>query len=330
MTNTLIIKMTENVSFQRIFRLLLLGLIAGIVTILVLGIWGEFSQSLQRIQNFNTLVIPFALLLSLINYCLRWVRWHFFLKKGDNRVSISLSIKVFLSGLAMSITPGKVGEVLKVALLKDRANIKASKTFPIVVAERIYDLLAVVLLTGFGVLEYGKSQLIFLFGGLFLVLIYLLFYTKFGWIVLSSVFGFLVRKRIPKETEREAYEVQKTLLSGKHVIFGMTTGVLAWLAEGVGLYLVVCGFENANISVGSAIFIYSAGTLAGCLSMIPGGLVTTEVTLTGMMSPYVFGIFPDDSSAVSSTIIIRLVTLWFAVLLGVIGLVLMYRKTSER
>ena len=58
--------------------------------------------------------------------------------------------------------------------------------------------------------------------------------------------------------------------------------------------------------------------------MLPGGLGATEASLTGLL---IFLNISKDISA-ASTIIIRICTLWFAVLLGIIGTWLYERLTN--
>ena len=55
-----------------------------------------------------------------------------------------LSLLVFLGGLAMTITPGKVGELVKCYLLRDRAGVPVAASIPIVLMERVTDLVSVV------------------------------------------------------------------------------------------------------------------------------------------------------------------------------------------
>ena len=58
--------------------------------------------------------------------------------------------------------------------------------------------------------------------------------------------------------------------------------------------------------------------------MLPGGLGATEATLTGLL---IILKIPKDVSA-ASTIIIRVATLWFAVVVGIIA-VYFYNKHSR-
>ena len=54
------------------------------------------------------------------------------------------SLLVFLSGFVLTITPGKVGEVFKSAVLAKTHGVPAERTAPIVVAERLTDAIGVI------------------------------------------------------------------------------------------------------------------------------------------------------------------------------------------
>ncbi|KAA6182818.1 flippase-like domain-containing protein [Thiohalocapsa marina] len=97
-------------------------------------------------------------------------------------------------------------------------------------------------------------------------------------------------------------------------------GLLAWAAEAWGLYLLLTWL---GVEIGSlqAMGIYAVSTLAGALSFLPGGLGGAEAAMVALLAAggAAFGV------AVLATVICRLVTLWFAVVLG-IGAVLVLRR----
>ena len=63
-------------------------------------------------------------------------------------------------------------------------------------------------------------------------------------------------------------------------------------------------------------FIFVIASLAGALAMIPGGLGVAEGSMTGLLVTN--GV--DKTAAVAGTMLIRLVTFWFAIALGLIAL----------
>jgi uncharacterized protein (TIRG00374 family) len=65
-----------------------------------------------------------------------------------------------------------------------------------------------------------------------------------------------------------------------------------------------------------AIGIFAFATLAGALSFMPGGLGGTEVTMIVFLRLFAIPL----PIAISATLLIQVVTLWFAVLLGIAAL----------
>ncbi len=92
------------------------------------------------------------------NYLIRFVKWHFYLHQiGIHDVPKRDSFLAFFSGLAMVITPGKLGEWLKSYLLQEMRGIPFLRTAPILLAERFTDSVALLLLAvaGFFVFRRG-------------------------------------------------------------------------------------------------------------------------------------------------------------------------------
>jgi uncharacterized membrane protein YbhN (UPF0104 family) len=87
--------------------------------------------------------------------------------------------------------------------------------------------------------------------------------------------------------------------------------ILAWWAECTGLWLICRGLGSAP-SIGDATWIYSASTLLGNLTFLPGGLGGTEFALKSLLE----GVGVADQVALPATLLVRAATLWFAVLLG--------------
>jgi hypothetical protein len=64
---------------------------------------------------------------------------------------------VFISGLSMIVTPGKLGEIWKGWLIKDISGDDLSKTVPVVIMDRVTDVLSLVILSAFGILSYKEG-----------------------------------------------------------------------------------------------------------------------------------------------------------------------------
>lgn len=308
---------------------LVLGLCLGLATFVGFGLWADFRKIGDAIRSFDAWYLLPVLALSLANYLSRAWRWHYYLKAAGIPVPAGLSTEVFFSGLALSITPGKLGEVIKVGLLARTVNAPAARVFPVVVTERLLDLVAVLALTAVGIGRFGQGMGVLIAGLVVTVGFFAVLATKPGTRLVFKVVGLVLRRKVGAEAADESHSVQRALLSGRPLAIGLAIALAAWLAEALGLWLVVMGFEGSSLDPVLGTFVYASGTLAGAVSFLPGGLVATEATLTGMLSPAVFGALPTEAAAVAATLVIRIATLWFAVGLGVVGL-LRVRRRIER
>jgi uncharacterized protein (TIRG00374 family) len=85
--------------------------------------------------------------------------------------------------------------------------------------------------------------------------------------------------------------------------------------------VVLNALPGIDISIGTAIFIYAFAILVGAVTLIPGGLLATE----GTMASLLVLLKVPAAEAILATLITRLATLWFAVLLGLVITLLFYR-----
>ena len=109
------------------------------------------------------------------------------------------------------------------------------------------------------------------------------------------------------------------------VTVAVALGVVAWFCEGLALWVILGGLDS-DLSLGRAVSIYAAATLVGAVSAMPGGLVGTEGSMVALLQNS--GIARGPASA--GTLLVRLVTLWFAVVIGLLALVCVNRLRQFR
>ncbi len=124
----------------RLWRNVLVVTALGVGVFAAFSIYADLDKLGHRLTQFSPIAVFLALLLAMGNYLIRFLRWEAYLKKTDHVVTRSTSALVFISGFAMSVTPGKVGELFKAALLRETSGSTMARTVPIVVAERVTDL----------------------------------------------------------------------------------------------------------------------------------------------------------------------------------------------
>src|SRR5947207_9021274 len=132
------------------------------VVITAIALYADVPRVLGALASFRWQYLPLILGLTLFNYFCRFFKWQYYLKRLDVKISWIKSLLIFLSGLSMAITPGKVGELLKSYLLKRTTGEPISRTSPIIMAERLTDGIAMIALasTGLVLYRYGWELLL--------------------------------------------------------------------------------------------------------------------------------------------------------------------------
>jgi uncharacterized protein (TIRG00374 family) len=289
-----------------------------------LSLYAGVRETLSALALFKWWVLPAVLALAFGNYLVRFLKWHFYCRCLEIKLKVSDSFLVFMSGLSMSISPGKLGEVLKSFLLKKLNGTPVSYSAPIVVAERLTDLVAVMILAAAGMLTIE-------FEGVFETARLMLLVCTIAVVVLivaMSSRGFAraflgLMKRLPlagrfADKAAVAFESTAKLITPWNLLIATVVSVVSWGFECAGFVIVLWAFGIHTVSVGAAVFVYCFSTVLGAVSMLPGGLGLTEISMAGMLGRF-SGV--AEAPAVAVTFVVRACTLWFGTVAGVVFLV---------
>ncbi len=295
-----------------------------VIVYLIFAFLTNFDKLSKALSNFNWLIFPLLLVFSYFNYLSRFAKWHYYLKLLNFNINIKLSFSIFMSGLAMSLTPGKMGEVLKSYMLKQTKGIEISKSAPIVLVERITDFISLVMLSLFGALYFDFGLIATIIVGLFFAILIVIISNKKLSLTIIDFMGKI--KFLQKHTNKihNSYESSYLMLKFKPLFYMILVSLVAWLFECLGFYFVLRNY-NMHVIFILPIFVYSFSTIIGSITMLPGGLGATEGSLAYLLNINGF----SSNEAVASTFIIRTVTLWFALILGVIHLFYFQREFGE-
>ena len=286
-----------------------LVIIFAVVVYLIMGIYADFGSLLSAIEKFNWIFIPVMLILVMIAYMIRFLKWNLFLKSVGVNLKLKDNLFVFFSGLGMIITPAKVGEIWKGWLIKDINGESLSKTVPVVITDRVTDLIGLVILSLLGILYYKD--------GIYILMALILIFAGFFVAVRSEKISVKLISILENRAGKYSKDIKTMhatflkLLNPKNMVGLSFLSVFAWFFECLALYFVIIGFGQ-SISVILSTFVFSFASLIGAISMIPGGLGIAEATISGMLQ--YFGLTSVDS--VGAAIIIRFGTLWFGAILG--------------
>ncbi len=300
---------------DKIKKNVIAAIIITAVIYLAFSFYADFDSVVKSLIGFNWYAVILVLLLTSVNFFVRFLKWHYYLRLLKIDVSFTNSLLIFLSGLVMSVTPGKFGEVLKSFLLKNISGTPVSESAPIIFVERITDFLSVLLLTIAGAVffDYGLVTVI-ITSAAFVALTIIINNRRLS----LGIIGYLEKiKFIGKNITKihSAYEASFKMLRFKPLYEMTFLSILAWLPECFGFYIILTNF-NVQVSVFWSIFVYTFSIIIGALTMLPAGIGVTE----GSLTYFIFNQTGVMNTAVSATIIIRIATLWFAVIIGIISL----------
>jgi uncharacterized protein (TIRG00374 family) len=300
-------------------RKIVVATVLGVLVFAALTLYGDVRELRTNLEAFAWEMMALAVALATGNYALRFIRWQYYLRVLGIQIASGPSALVFLAGFVMSVTPGKIGEVFKSLLLYERYGTSMIRTAPVVVAERLTDLGALVLLTAAGALAFEHGIGVAVGGGvLVILLLFACAFRPFGDLLLRIADRTPVIKRVSARL-REAYDALYAMTRPVPLVLGTGLGVLAWGLEVLSLHVILLGLPTEPLGWQATTFAYSASTIAGAVAMMPGGLGVTEAGMTGLLQA-LGGETMTPSVATAATMLVRLATLWWAVVVGLVAL----------
>ncbi len=291
--------------------ILIWTVLGGAVVFALLSLISDLEALTAALSDFPlALLVPVALL-SLGNYYLRYVKWHLYLRILGHTIPAWQNMLVFLSAFALTVTPGKVGEFVKAFILKRRFDVPYTASTAVLLMERFTDVAALIILSCLGLfLEFLHWSAAIIALGLMVGLILMLRYRPLARWMIAQTTRFRALKPL-HDPLHTLYDDGWSLLEFRVLVPALAISVIAWFLEGAGYYLVARCFLM-DVTLTESVFIYSAALLAGGLTLFAGGLLATEGGMVGL--GMAFGMSRSISAAV--TIIVRVMTLWFAVVIG--------------
>jgi uncharacterized protein (TIRG00374 family) len=256
--------------------------------------------------------------LSAINYALRFLRWQHYLSKLGHRLPSARHFLVYLSGFAFTVSPAKAGEAVRSLYLRDH-GVTYTESIAAFFVERLLDLFAIVILASLMVVDHPVYRPLLLATSLLLIGVLVC-------VCQSSLPGWLERIAARRSGGRDSGRIarllgaiagllrsSRTLLHPQPLLFGLIAGLIAWGAEGVGFHIICQGLHIEG-SVVSFVGIYSVAVLAGSAAFfLPAGIGGMELVMTTLLVERGTTL----RVAILATLLCRLATLWFAVLIGV-------------
>ena len=293
-----------------------------IIVIAVVGLYATFiiasdiNTISDKISSFKIEFLPIIVSLVTCGWFVLFTRWHLLLVNSKIFIPKKSSFVIYLSGIGLSIIPGRIGELIKSQLLKTKFGVPRSKTVPIIILEQLYTLIGLVVISFFGIwfFELGAYVLGIFTAGL-----------VFAFILISSrkIFNKLIvilekRKFTSKFAEplSSSYDTIKKSMRGPIVFYASALTVIFWLLEAITVYFVLLSFGIDYIEFLVVIPIYTTSLMLGFLSFLPMGLGVVEGSLASFFS--LQGV--EVSLSLTLVVVIRLFTRWYSIAVGFVAL----------
>ena len=293
-----------------------------IIVIAVIGLYATFliasdiNTVYDKISDFKIEFFPIILLLVTSNWFVLFFRWHLLLRNAKIFIPVKDSFLILASGFALTIIPGKVGELVKSQLLKTKFGIARSKTVPIVILEQFYTAIGIVMLSFFGIWYFELGIYVL---GIFTAALIFVFVLLSSRKAFNKIVSLLEKRRFTSkfvEPLSSSYDAIKNGIRGPITLYACGLSMLFWLLEAISVYFILLAFGVEVIGFLAIISTYTTSIMLGILSFLPIGVGVVEGTLTSFFT--IHGI--EVSLALTIVIVIRLFTRWYGVSFGFIAL----------
>jgi uncharacterized protein (TIRG00374 family) len=251
------------------------------------------------------------------------LKWHWYLQLLRIPIRRGDSGRIFGVGMLMVMTPGKAGEFLKSYMVKNITGTPMAVTAPVVMAERMTDGVAMLLLASIGLFAFPDptarwiAALVF---GSFLLTVIVIQIRPLALRLLDFGKTLPVVSRFAGQLY-SFYESSYLIFRPRNLFISLAIGVVSWIAEGIAYFVVLIGF-GAELSARTlliAIFIFCISTVIGAVFATPGGLGGVEGSLMALSSNLLLLPMPIATAA---ALLVRFCTLWLGVAIGVVSFAL--------
>lgn len=291
------------------------------LALLTLAYLGALAWLDTRNQVFHALpalarMLPALMGLSLLSYALRYLRWHWLLRRVANRMPPWRGFLAYVAGFAFTASPGKAGELVRIRYHAP-FGIGGAQVFSAFLFERGCDLVAVLMLSCLAIARPGLLVLAATFVAVLLAVIGVLARWPQG---LGRAADALEARGHPKAARtlravRDGFAGCRTWLTLPDVALGLAIGLAAWALTALSLVLLLAqlGFTLAWTD---ALSTYPLAMLVGAASMLPGGIGSTELAIVALLAPLGVPVATATLAAVG----VRFATLWFAIACGLLAM----------
>jgi uncharacterized protein (TIRG00374 family) len=293
-----------------------------IIIIFTVAIYSAFiitSDITTISEKILDIEIEFFIIIGILvtlGWLILFARWHLLLKNSNISIPIKSSFLVYMSGFALSLIPGEVGDLVKVQILKNRFNVSRSQTGGIIFSEWFYTAIGLVSLTLTGVVFFELGGLIGIIFSIILISLITIIKSKKIFLKFSKLISKIKYLSNFTKNIEESYDVIQESTKIKIAIISILLSISFWVLETITVYFVMSRFGINGIEIFEIMSIYTTAIILGFISFLPFGTGVVEISLASFLNQK--GV--ELSTGLTVIIIIRLLTRWYPVIVGFIVL----------
>ena len=290
---------------------LLVFMVVAVAAIALTG-WEDAAKAVRELGPWKLLALCG---LAGAHYLVRALRWHLLVRAGNVSTSASENALHFFGGFALTATPGRIGELVRLRWLMRATGRGFGHLLPIAFADRAIELAAIVGLIALALsatsLGTTAAWWVLLAGAVLVAIACRPKFLEMTVIGLWRLFGGRAGRLFVKL--RRLTRRLNPFMRLKVMLPTLAIGIVGWSFEGLAFWFLL-DWLGASIDPATATAIFLTAVLSGALSGLPGGLGGTEASAVALL--LLQGV--PIETAILATAIIRVATLWFAVLIGFI------------
>ncbi|PMG94664.1 lysylphosphatidylglycerol synthase transmembrane domain-containing protein [Vibrio breoganii] len=254
-----------------------------------------------EIKALSIHTLSIAIAMVFLSYVVRSIRWLNYIRVKDPYHHWSRHFLIYLSGFAFTASPAKTGELMR-GLYLYKLGVNFRFTVCSFFSERLLDLLVVSCLASYFLTIYLSSLFT-----LVPVIALLIIATT------PVILSYLSEKSYRASIKKFVIDLTE-LWHSNSVIKSIFLTFIAWALQGAVLYLLLL-HTGISISPLLAISIYSVSLLIGAISLIPGGIGITEITMAWLLTQ----MSVSYEASVVIALLTRAMTLWPAIAIGLLS-----------
>ncbi len=276
----------------------------------------DLSLLTEKITHFKIGYLPVILLFIVTGWFLFYLRWDLLLRNLKIYIPIKENMMIYFSGFAMGFTPGRIGEIFKSQLLKEKYGISRAKTAPLVLVERLYDTIGAIAAASVGIFIFPIVGYAIFPAVVIIGIVFAIISSKFTFEKILSILKKIKPLNNLLEPLHDSYETIKTSTTGVLAFLSSVISVMSWLATSLAVYFIFVAYGIQSVDYLRLVSPFTASSILGAISFIPGGVGVTEGSFAGFLKL----LKVENSSIIVLVILVRIFTLWLGVLVGFIAL----------